>query len=154
MISLVLHNSLWKACVLPNRGLEHGNKPTLYTQCLSWISLSHLEEMFSSNQGLWWSPGGKRVAYAQFNDTEVHTIEYTWYGEDQYPSTVSIAYPKVGCHRIVACGFTLVAIVITISHSFPVQPGTPNPVAKLFVVDTDNVTLITEVVVPPSFGSR
>ncbi|KAG7235354.1 hypothetical protein INR49_002751 [Caranx melampygus] len=82
--------------------------------------------MFSSNQGLWWSPGGKHVAYAQFNDTEVHTIEYPWYGEDQYPSTVSIAYPK---------------------------PGTPNPVVKLFVVDTDNVTDITEVVVPPSFGS-
>uniref|UniRef100_A0A8D3DFB3 Uncharacterized protein n=1 Tax=Scophthalmus maximus TaxID=52904 RepID=A0A8D3DFB3_SCOMX len=84
------------------------------------------EEMFSSNQGLWWSPGGKYVAYAQFNDTQVHAIEYPWYGENQYPSTVSIPYPK---------------------------PGTPNPVVKLFVVDTDNTTKITEVVVPASFGS-
>uniref|UniRef100_A0A8D0AI84 Dipeptidyl-peptidase 4 n=1 Tax=Sander lucioperca TaxID=283035 RepID=A0A8D0AI84_SANLU len=62
------------------------------------------EEMFSSTQGLWWSPGGKYVAYAEFNDTEVHTIEYSWYGEYQYPSTVSIPYPK---------------------------PGTPNPIVKL-----------------------
>lgn len=53
------------------------------------------EEMFSSNQGLWWSPGGKNLAYAEFNDTGVHTIEYSWYGENQYPSTVSIPYPKV-----------------------------------------------------------
>ncbi|XP_037552682.1 dipeptidyl peptidase 4 [Nematolebias whitei] len=84
------------------------------------------EEMFSSNQGLWWSPGGKYVAYAEFNDTEVHTIEYTWYGENQYPITVSIPYPKA---------------------------GTPNPVVKLFVVDTDNTTKITEVVVPALFSS-
>uniref|UniRef100_A0A3Q4N8H9 Dipeptidyl-peptidase 4 n=1 Tax=Neolamprologus brichardi TaxID=32507 RepID=A0A3Q4N8H9_NEOBR len=84
------------------------------------------EEMFSSNQGLWWSPGGKNLAYAEFNDTGVHTIEYSWYGENQYPSTVSIPYPK---------------------------PGTPNPTVKLFVVDTDNATKISEIVVPDSFGS-
>lgn len=54
------------------------------------------EEMFSSNQGLWWSPEGKYVAYVETNDTDVHAIEYSWYGENQYPSTVSIPYPKVG----------------------------------------------------------
>ncbi|XP_016533677.1 dipeptidyl peptidase 4-like isoform X2 [Poecilia formosa] len=84
------------------------------------------EEMFSSNQGFWWSPGGKYLAYAEFNDTLVHNIEYSWYGEDQYPSTISIPYPK---------------------------PGTPNPVVKLFVVDTDNTTIVTEVVVPDSYKS-
>ncbi|KAK2856749.1 hypothetical protein Q5P01_005484 [Channa striata] len=84
------------------------------------------EEMFSSNQGLWWSPGGKYVAYAQFNESGVHTIEYSWYGEYQYPSTVSIPYPK---------------------------PGTPNPVVKLFVVDADNATQISEVLVPEQYRS-
>ncbi|CAG04973.1 unnamed protein product, partial [Tetraodon nigroviridis] len=84
------------------------------------------EEMFSSGQGLWWSPGGKRVAYVQTNDTEVHHIEYSWYGQGQYPQTVSIPYPKA---------------------------GTPNPVVKLFVVDTDNAMRVSEVVVPDSFGS-
>lgn len=54
------------------------------------------EEMFSSAQGFWWSPGGKYVAYIQSNDTDVHRIEYSWYGDKQYPSTVSIPYPKVG----------------------------------------------------------
>lgn len=52
--------------------------------------------MFSSGQGLWWSPGGKYVAYMESNDTSVHVIEYTWFGENQYPSTVFIPYPKVG----------------------------------------------------------
>ncbi|XP_077470428.1 dipeptidyl peptidase 4-like [Stigmatopora argus] len=85
------------------------------------------EEMFSSNQGLWWSPGGKYVAYVQFNDTQVHTIEYSWYGNNQYPRTVSIPYPKA---------------------------GSMNPVVKLFVVDTDNPTLIAEVLVPELFSSE
>ncbi|CAG5933434.1 unnamed protein product [Menidia menidia] len=84
------------------------------------------EEMFSSNQGLWWSPGGRRVAYAEFNDTGVSTIEYSWFGDRQYPGTVSIPYPK---------------------------PGTPNPVVKLFVVDTSNTTVVTEVVVPALFST-
>ncbi|XP_038157924.1 dipeptidyl peptidase 4 [Cyprinodon tularosa] len=82
------------------------------------------EEMFSSNAGFWWSPGGKYLAYAEFNDTPVHNIEYSFYGDGQYPSTISIPYPK---------------------------PGTPNPVVKLFVVDTDNTTIITGVVVPAAF---
>uniref|UniRef100_A0A671T9A6 Dipeptidyl peptidase 4-like n=1 Tax=Sinocyclocheilus anshuiensis TaxID=1608454 RepID=A0A671T9A6_9TELE len=53
------------------------------------------EEMFSTNFALWWSPNGRFVAYAKFNDSGVHNIEYTWYGEGQYPETVLIPYPKV-----------------------------------------------------------
>uniref|UniRef100_A0A665W7W4 Dipeptidyl-peptidase 4 n=1 Tax=Echeneis naucrates TaxID=173247 RepID=A0A665W7W4_ECHNA len=107
----------------PQQVTFNGRDNQIFNGIPDWV---YEEEMFSSSQGLWWSPGAKFVAYAEFNDTEVHTIEYTWYGDNQYPSTVSIAYPK---------------------------PGTPNPIVKVFVVDTDNVTKITEVVVPSSFGS-
>ncbi|KAM3857129.1 dipeptidyl peptidase 4-like [Diretmus argenteus] len=100
-----------------------GDSNVISNGVADWV---YEEEMFSSTQALWWSPGGKYVAYAEFNDTEVQTIEYSWYGTDQYPHTVVIPYPK---------------------------PGTPNPVVKLFVVDTANTTKITQVVVPPSFGS-
>ncbi|XP_029927063.1 dipeptidyl peptidase 4-like isoform X2 [Myripristis murdjan] len=101
----------------------NGKENQIYNGIPDWV---YEEEMFSSNQGLWWSPGGKHVAYGEFNDTEVHTIEYSWYGEGQYPHTVIIPYPKA---------------------------GSPNPVVKLFVVDTANTTKITQVVVPASFGS-
>ncbi|KAM4602130.1 dipeptidyl peptidase 4-like [Polymixia lowei] len=100
-----------------------GKENLLLNGIPDWV---YEEEMFSSNQGLWWSPGGRFVAYAEFNDTEVHTIEYSWYGKEQYPRTVVIPYPK---------------------------PGTPNPVVKLFVVESTNTTRITQVVVPSSFGS-
>ncbi|GAA6065765.1 dipeptidyl peptidase 4, partial [Tachysurus ichikawai] len=52
------------------------------------------EEMFSSNHAMWWSPSGRFLAFAQFNDSDVHLIEYSWYGQGQYPETVSIPYPK------------------------------------------------------------
>ncbi|KAA0712052.1 Dipeptidyl peptidase 4 [Triplophysa tibetana] len=83
------------------------------------------EEMFSTNYALWWSPGGRFVAYAQFNDSGVHNIEYTWFGKDQYPETVSVPYPKA---------------------------GTPNAIVKLFVFDT-NTTAISEVSVPSDVGA-
>uniref|UniRef100_A0A672NQG2 Dipeptidyl peptidase 4-like n=1 Tax=Sinocyclocheilus grahami TaxID=75366 RepID=A0A672NQG2_SINGR len=82
------------------------------------------EEMFSTNFALWWSPNGRFVAYAKFNDSGVHNIEYTWYGEGQYPNTVLIPYPKA---------------------------GTPNPTVKLFVLDT-NTTITNEVLVPSDVG--
>ncbi|XP_077958456.1 dipeptidyl peptidase 4 isoform X2 [Gasterosteus aculeatus] len=106
----------------PKQVTHNGKKDVILNGIPDWV---YEEEMFSSNQGLWWSPEGKYVAYVETNDTDVHAIEYSWYGENQYPSTVSIPYPK---------------------------PGTPNPTVKLFVVDT-NTTRVTEVVVPAAFSS-
>ncbi|NP_001154809.1 dipeptidyl peptidase 4 [Danio rerio] len=83
------------------------------------------EEMFSTNSALWWSPNGRFVAYAEFNDSEVHNIEYTWFGEGQYPETVFVPYPKA---------------------------GTPNPTVKLFVFDT-NTNTIKQVSVPSDVGA-
>ncbi|XP_020500587.2 dipeptidyl peptidase 4 [Labrus bergylta] len=107
----------------PQQVTFNGEENLIFNGHPDWV---YEEEMFSSNQGLWWSPGGKYVAYIESNDREVHTIKYTWYGENQYPTTVSIPYPK---------------------------PGTPNPIVKLFVVDTDNTTDISEVIVPALFSS-
>lgn len=106
----------------PQQVTFNGQENKIFNGIPDWV---YEEEMFSSSQGLWWSPGGKHVAYIESNDTMVHNIEYSWYGSNQYPTTVSIPYPK---------------------------PGTPNPIVKLFVVDTDNITSITEVVVPTNYS--
>ncbi|XP_076004944.1 dipeptidyl peptidase 4-like isoform X2 [Genypterus blacodes] len=100
----------------------NGKENVIFNGVPDWV---YEEEMFSTSQGLWWSPGGKRLAYMESNDTDVHSIEYSWYGKDQYPRTVVIPYPK---------------------------PGTPNPIVKLFVVDAAKLVK-TQVVIPPSYGS-
>ncbi|KAI7791225.1 dipeptidyl-peptidase 4 [Triplophysa rosa] len=101
---------------------ENGAHNLILNGIPDWV---YEEEMFSTNYALWWSPGGRFVAYAQFNDSGVHNIEYTWYGKDQYPNTVSVPYPKA---------------------------GTTNAIVKLFVLDT-NTTTIAEVSVPSDVGA-
>lgn len=59
------------------------------------------EEVFASSGALWWSTTGKYLAYAEFNDTSVHKVEYTWYGNEQYPETVAVPYPKVGYSALI-----------------------------------------------------
>lgn len=113
--------------------------------------------MFSSGQGFWWSPGGKYLAYMESNDTQVHHIEYTWFGDEQYPATASIPYPKVRHPltrnsadeaRTELCSL---CVILTIGFFVHEQPGTPNPEVKVFVVDTDNTTNIAQAHVPTLF---
>lgn len=62
-------------------------------QCLLiWFLL---EEMLGTKYALWWSPNGKNIAYIEFNDTEIPVIEYSYYGENQYPRKITLPYPKV-----------------------------------------------------------
>ncbi|XP_075905474.1 dipeptidyl peptidase 4 [Nelusetta ayraudi] len=106
---------------LPQQVSVSGLDNEIFNGIPDWV---YEEEMFSSGQGFWWSPGGKYLAYMESNDTQVHHIEYTWFGDEQYPGTASIPYPK---------------------------PGTPNPKVKVFVVDTDNTTNIAQAHVPTLF---
>ncbi|XP_068101776.1 prolyl endopeptidase FAP [Hyperolius riggenbachi] len=57
------------------------------------------ELVIATNYALWWSPGAKFLGYVQFNDKDVPSIEYTYYGEDQYPKTMKVPYPKAGAHN-------------------------------------------------------
>ncbi|KPP63763.1 hypothetical protein Z043_117948 [Scleropages formosus] len=82
--------------------------------------------MFSSHGAMWWSPNGTFLAYAEFNDTQVQNIEFSWYGTGQYPETVVIPYPKAGA---------------------------TNPKVKLFVVSSANMSRVAEIVVPSSIGT-
>uniref|UniRef100_A0A8C9TS08 Dipeptidyl peptidase 4-like n=1 Tax=Scleropages formosus TaxID=113540 RepID=A0A8C9TS08_SCLFO len=71
----------------------NGKKNAILNGIPDWV---YEEEMFSSHGAMWWSPNGTFLAYAEFNDTQVQNIEFSWYGTGQYPETVVIPYPKVG----------------------------------------------------------
>ncbi|KAJ8253351.1 hypothetical protein GJAV_G00211970 [Gymnothorax javanicus] len=101
----------------------NGEENKIFNGIPDW---SYEEEMFASNYAIWWSPSGMYLAYMELNDTLVATIEYSWYGDGQYPTKVTIPYPKAGA---------------------------TNPVAKLFVVETADTSKITEVKVPASVGA-
>lgn len=51
--------------------------------------------MLGTKYALWWSPNGNFLAYAEFNDTDIPVIAYSYYGDEQYPRIINIPYPKV-----------------------------------------------------------
>ncbi|XP_038645600.1 dipeptidyl peptidase 4-like isoform X3 [Scyliorhinus canicula] len=101
----------------------NGEKNKIYNGIPDWI---YEEEMFSSNNAIWWSPNGRYFAYGEFNDTQVPHIEYSFYGDGQYPETVKIPYPKAGAN---------------------------SPTVKAFIVDVDT-TMASELSVPEEFSLR
>lgn len=108
-----------------NNDIYVKNEPNSTSQRITWTGKENVisngitdwvyeEEIFSAYSALWWSPKGTFLAYAQFNDTEVPLIEYSFYSDEslQYPKTVRIPYPKAGA---------------------------VNPTVKLFVVKINNL---------------
>lgn len=67
---------------------------------ISFFFFLFVEEVFSSNKAVWFSPDGKRMAYAKFNDTITPVMTIPVYGQPgnlqfQYPHAAQIRYPKV-----------------------------------------------------------
>ncbi|KAM4697885.1 prolyl endopeptidase FAP-like [Rhinophrynus dorsalis] len=97
---------------------QNGKENTIYNGIPDWV---YEEEMLGTKSAIWWSPNGTFISYVQFNDTDVPVIEYSFYGEDQYPRTIVIPYPKAGAK---------------------------NPTVKLFIVKVDDPSSISTVQVP------
>ncbi|KAM9342861.1 dipeptidyl peptidase 4 [Pholidichthys leucotaenia] len=102
---------------------NNGKKNEILNGVPDWI---YEEEVFASKGAMWFSTTGKFLAYAEFNDTDVHKIEFSFYGSEQYPETVALSYPKAGT--------TLTKV-------------------KLFVIDTTNPSQRAQVVAPASVSS-
>uniref|UniRef100_A0A803W1T1 Dipeptidyl peptidase 4 n=1 Tax=Ficedula albicollis TaxID=59894 RepID=A0A803W1T1_FICAL len=100
---------------------QNGEENKIFNGIPDWV---YEEEMFGTHSALWWSPNGKFLAYASFNDTEVPVIEYSFYSEDtlQYPKTIKIPYPKAGA---------------------------TNPTVQFFIVDTTSLQEASPVEISP-----
>uniref|UniRef100_F7AYR3 Dipeptidyl peptidase 4 n=1 Tax=Ornithorhynchus anatinus TaxID=9258 RepID=F7AYR3_ORNAN len=73
---------------------NNGEENIISNGIADWV---YEEEVFSAHSALWWSPNGSFLAYAQFNDSEVPVMEYSFYSQEslQYPETVKLPYPKL-----------------------------------------------------------
>ncbi|KAH0953559.1 hypothetical protein HN011_011109, partial [Eciton burchellii] len=106
---------------------------SIYNGVPDWV---YEEEVFSSNEALWFSPSGTKLAFGYFDDSSTPVMTIPFYGYPgsltfQYTSSIPIHYPK---------------------------SGTTNPTVKLFCVDLDtvvrqgNVTLV-EIEHPPELSA-
>ncbi|XP_068620957.1 venom dipeptidyl peptidase 4 [Battus philenor] len=70
----------------------------LYYGATDWI---YEEEVFNAAEALWFSPDGTYLAVASFDDRNVESAIYPYYGspsdfDNQYPQLVQFKYSKVG----------------------------------------------------------
>ncbi|XP_045154009.1 prolyl endopeptidase FAP [Echinops telfairi] len=84
----------------------NGRENKIFNGIPDWV---YEEEMLATKYALWWSPNGKFLAYVEFNDTDIPVIAYSYYGDEQYPRTINIPYPKAGAK---------------------------NPAVRIFIIDT------------------
>ncbi|KAL4688356.1 hypothetical protein H8959_004608 [Pygathrix nigripes] len=103
----------------------NGRENKIFNGIPDWV---YEEEMLATKYALWWSPNGKFLAYAEFNDTDIPVIAYSYYGDEQYPRTINIPYPKAGAK---------------------------NPVVRIFIIDTTYPAYVgpQEVPVPAMIAS-
>ncbi|XP_020277836.1 venom dipeptidyl peptidase 4 isoform X2 [Pseudomyrmex gracilis] len=110
-----------------------GESKDIYNGIPDWV---YEEEVLSSATAMWYSPDGRHLAFATFNDTVVKDITYFHYGEpgslnDQYPTSVKIKYPKVGTSNPIA---TVSIIDLTDPSSKPIVLAAP-----VDAIGSDNV---------------
>lgn len=101
----------------------------IYNGVPDWV---YEEEVFSSNQAVWFSPDGKRIAFAKFDDRNVSVMLLPYYGEpgsnySQYPLQNGVKYPKA---------------------------GTANPLVSLHAVSLEDPTKIISLEAPANLISR
>nr|XP_002130673.1 dipeptidyl peptidase 4 [Ciona intestinalis] len=72
---------------------DDGSANSVYNGIPDWV---YEEEMISTNNVIYFSPDGGKLAYAQFNDTECSHIQFSRYDSKQYPEMIDVSYPKAG----------------------------------------------------------
>ena len=111
-----------------------GVPDAIYNGVPDWV---YEEEVLASAVALWFSPDGKHLAFATFNDTSVKDISILYYGtpgslENQYPSEVKIKYPKAGSRNPIVS-----LSLVDLSNPSSKLVNLPSPAAD--IIGTDNI---------------
>lgn len=78
--------------------------------------VSCVEEVLSTDYALWWSPDGEQIVYLTFNDTNVESFQFPFYGplRDAYTVIHSIAYPKVHTYTMILLTMHSLAYIVCV----------------------------------------
>jgi len=75
-----------------------GRPGVVFNGVADWV---YEEEVLSDTRAIWFSPDGDKIAWVEFNDTNVDVMTITHYGQPgnlqfQYPIQTPLRYPKPG----------------------------------------------------------
>ncbi|XP_049865198.1 venom dipeptidyl peptidase 4-like [Pectinophora gossypiella] len=100
-LAFVFENNIYYQSSLTSEPVQitvTGDDSVVYHGIPDWV---YEEEVFGSNNAMWFSADGTKLAYATFNDTEVRIMKVPHYGipgstDWQYTEHNEIRYPKPG----------------------------------------------------------
>ncbi|MEO5645804.1 MAG: S9 family peptidase [Bacteroidia bacterium] len=78
------------------------------------------EEEFALENGLYWSPDSKKIAYYRFDESRVKEFQMTMYNTGLYPEPYSYKYPKAGEENSIV---TVHIYDLATNQSIPVNVG-------------------------------
>ncbi|KAK3082641.1 hypothetical protein FSP39_001205, partial [Pinctada imbricata] len=81
--------------IKPTQITSDGEQGRILNGIPDWV---YEEEILGTDHALWWSPDGRFLLYAVFNDSHVRKYYYPYYGDmrSQYGDEKWISYPKPG----------------------------------------------------------
>lgn len=96
---------------------------TIFNGIADWV---YEEEVLSDTRAIWFSPNGAKIAWIEFNDTDVEVMPLVIYGqpgrlEFQYPIPTPLRYPKPGRTN----PFVNVYVSDLVQRNFGAQGPTP-----------------------------
>ncbi|XP_026313820.1 venom dipeptidyl peptidase 4-like [Hyposmocoma kahamanoa] len=109
----------------------NGEEYVIYNGIPDWV---YEEEVFGSNNAMWFSADGTKLAYATFNDTEVRIMKVPHYGVPgsvyyQYTQHKEIRYPKPGTANPVV-SVTIRDFTSTASTTYPAPTNFDDPILR------------------------
>ncbi|KAK3689352.1 dipeptidyl peptidase IV N-terminal region-domain-containing protein [Podospora appendiculata] len=96
--------------------------PDLFNAVPDWV---YEEEIFGTNNALWFSPDGEYIAFLSFDETGVKTFTIPYYMNNQktappYPFELELRYPKVG-ETNPTVAFNLLSLSDLTTSSIPID---------------------------------
>ncbi|SNX87358.1 related to dipeptidyl aminopeptidase [Melanopsichium pennsylvanicum] len=90
---------------------------TIFNAIPDWV---YEEEVYGTDNVLWFSPGGTKLVYLRLDETAVPVYEFPVYNPDPYRAGLTTPYQKM------------------IKMKYP-KPGFPNPVVSVKLIDLDEI---------------
>ncbi|CAB3256705.1 unnamed protein product [Arctia plantaginis] len=128
----------------PRQITTSGVLHVIYNGIPDWV---YEEEVFGSNNAIWFSNDGNKLAYATFNDTDVRIMKVPHYGVPgslnyQYTQHHDIRYPKTGTTNPTV-SVTLFNLLTNENNVYEAPTDLNEPILKsVRFVNNDNIAVM------------
>ncbi|CAK9437251.1 uncharacterized protein LODBEIA_P16290 [Lodderomyces beijingensis] len=114
--------------------ITQDGSPDIFNGKPDWV---YEEEVVATDRMVWWSPDSSKVVFAKLDDTNVIEVDIDYYVKSVFEIGMSYKSP-IGHTAVSDGGVNQYPLVSKLKYP---KPGTPNPLASLYVYDVKEQTV-------------